>query len=53
VNGTEHVVLGEKVVKAQVLDRSPNSPNRTRITSKLVLRIDDTDLHWLQSHWCS
>ena len=45
VNGAEHVVVGEEVVKAQVLDRSPNPPNRGRIASKLVLRVDDTDLH--------
>jgi hypothetical protein len=49
VNGTEHVVVSEKVVKAQVLDRSPNSPNSARISSKLVLRVDDADLHELQS----
>ena len=45
VNGTEHVVIGEKVVEAQVLDRSPDSPNSGRISSKLGLRIDNADLH--------
>ena len=48
VNGTEHVVVGEQVVEAQVLDRSPDPPNRGRIPSKLVLRVDDADLHGLQ-----
>jgi hypothetical protein len=47
VNGTEHVVISEKVVKAHVLDRSPNSPNSARVPSELVLRVDDADLHWL------
>ena len=45
VNGTEHVVVGEEVVEAQVLDRSPDPPNRGRISSKLGLRVDDADLH--------
>ena len=35
VNGTEHVVVGEEVVKAQVLDRSPKPPNSARISAKL------------------
>ena len=47
VNGTEHVVVGEQVVKAQVLDRSPDPPNSARISSKLDLRVDDADLHGL------
>ena len=45
MNGTEHVVVGEEVVKAQVLDRSPDPPNRGRVSSKLVLGVDDADLH--------
>jgi hypothetical protein len=45
VHGTEHVVIREEMVKTQVLDSSPNPPNRGRIASKLVLRIDDADLH--------
>jgi hypothetical protein len=49
VNGTEHVVISEKVVKAQVLDRYPDSPNSARISSKLDLRVDHTDLHGFQS----
>ena len=47
MNGTEHVVVGEEVVKAQVLDRSPEPPNSGRISSKLDLRVDDADLHGL------
>ena len=45
MNGTEHVVVGEKVVKAQVLDRSPDSPDSARISAKLGLRVDGADLH--------
>ena len=43
------MVVGEKVVKAPVLDRSSNPPNSGRISSKLVLRVDDADLHERQS----
>ena len=48
VNGTEHMVVREEVVKAQVLDCSANPPNSGRIASKLDLRVDDTDLHGVQ-----
>jgi hypothetical protein len=48
VHGTEHVVVGEEVVKAELLDRSPDPPNRVRISSKLSLRVHDTDLHEVQ-----
>jgi hypothetical protein len=48
VNGPEHVIVGEEVVKAQVLDRSPNPSNSARISSKLVQRGDDADLHGLR-----
>ena len=48
MNGTKHMVIGEEVVKTQVLDRSPNPPNRGRISPKLVLRVHDADLHGLQ-----
>jgi hypothetical protein len=43
------MVVSEKVVKAQVLDRSADSPNSARIASKLVLRVNNADLHGLQS----
>jgi hypothetical protein len=49
MNGTEHVVVGEEEVKAQVLHCSPNSANRGRISPKFVLRVDHADLHGLQS----
>jgi hypothetical protein len=49
VNGTEHVVVGQEMVKAEVLDRSANPPNSARISSQLDLRIDDADLHGSQS----
>jgi hypothetical protein len=45
VDGAEHMVVREEVVKAQVLGRSSNSPNRARVSSKLDLRVDHTDLH--------
>ena len=45
MNGTEHVVVGEKVVKPQVFDRSPEPPDGGRVSSKLVLRVDDAYLH--------
>jgi hypothetical protein len=48
VNGTEYVVVGEEVVKAQVLDRSTNPTNSGRISSKLNLGIDGADLHEVQ-----
>jgi hypothetical protein len=50
VNGTEHVIVGEEVVKAQILDCRPDPPNSGRIPSKLGLRVDDADLHGSASH---
>lgn len=47
-DGTEHVVVGEEVVKAQVLDSSPNPPDSGRASPKFDLRIGDADLHGLQ-----
>jgi|GEM_PF-3734769 len=44
----EHVVVREDVVKAQILYGSPDPPNRSRISSKLGLRIDNTNMHGLQ-----
>ena len=37
MNGSQHVVVGQEVVKAQVLGCSPESPNSGGISSKLVL----------------
>ena len=48
VNGAEDVVVGQEVVKAQVLDRSADPSDRGRISSKLNLRVDDADLHGVQ-----
>ena len=45
VNGTEHVVVGEEVVKAQVLCPFADSPDSARISAELGLRVDDADLH--------
>ncbi len=45
VHGAEHVVVGEEVVKAQVLDRLADPPDSARISAELDLRVDDADLH--------
>jgi hypothetical protein len=45
VNGAEHVVVSEEIVKPQVLDGPPDPPNSGRISPKLDLRVDDADLH--------
>jgi hypothetical protein len=37
VDRTEHMVVGEQVIEAQFLDRSPDLPNSSRISSKLNL----------------
>ena len=47
MNGTEHVVVGEEVVKAELLDREPESAHSTRVSSKLDLRVHSADLHEL------
>lgn len=44
----EHMVVSENVVKAEVLGGRPDPPNGARVSSKLGLRIDDTDMHGLQ-----
>jgi Luciferase-like monooxygenase len=45
VHGAEHMLIGEEVIKAEILDRFPDAANRVGISSKLGLRVDDTDLH--------
>jgi hypothetical protein len=45
VDRTEHMVVGEQMVKAQVLDRSTDLPNSGRISSKLSLGVNNADLH--------
>ena len=49
VDSAEQVVIGEKVVKAQVLDRSPDPPYRVWVPAELGLRVDDADLHDAES----
>jgi hypothetical protein len=49
VNGAQHVVIGEEMSKAQVLDREPESPNSAWISCELDLWIDSTYLHVTQS----
>ena len=45
MDSAEHVVIGEEVVEAEVLDRSPDPPHGGGVPSKLDLRVDDADLH--------
>ena len=45
VHGAEHMVIGQQMVEAQLLDRPAKPPNGRRVTTKLDLRIHDTDLH--------
>jgi hypothetical protein len=47
VHRTEHVVIGEQVIEAEVLGRLADAPHGLGITAELDLRIDDTDLHRL------
>jgi hypothetical protein len=53
VDRTEYMVVGEQVIKAQFLDRSPDLPNSGRISSKLNLGVNNADLHRIQpsSRW--
>jgi hypothetical protein len=44
VNGAEHVVVGEEVVKAQVLGLRPDPLDSARDSAELGLRVDDADL---------
>ena len=48
VNGAEHVVVREEVVKAELLDREPEASHSTRVSSKLDLRVYSADLHELR-----
>ncbi len=45
MNGTQHVFVGKKVIKAQVLDRSGKSANCSGIAMKLDLGVRDANLH--------
>ena len=49
VHGSEHMVICEEVVKAQILNRSANQPDCIGVSPKLDLRVDRTDLHNRQS----
>jgi hypothetical protein len=42
------MVVGEQVVKAQILDGSPDLPNSGWISSKLSLGVNNADLHRIQ-----
>jgi len=45
VDGAEDMVIGEQVVKAQLLDRPAKWQDSCRVSTKLDLRIHHTDLH--------
>jgi hypothetical protein len=45
VDSAEHMVVGEEVVKAQVLNRSTDQSDSARVSSKLDLRVDHANLH--------
>lgn len=45
MNGPENLLVGEEVIKAQVLDRSSKLLHGTGIAAEFVLGIGDADLH--------
>jgi hypothetical protein len=45
MNGTEYMLVGKKVIKAQVFDRSRKSTNCGGIALKLDLGVHDANLH--------
>jgi hypothetical protein len=45
VNGTQHVVVGKKVVKAQVFNSSADPAHRTGVASKFGLWVNNAYLH--------
>ena len=45
MDGAEHVLVGEEVVKAQVLGPFANPPHSARVSAELGLRVDGADLH--------
>ena len=45
MNGTQHMFVGKKVIKAQVLDRSGKSTNGGGIAMKLGLGVRHANLH--------
>jgi hypothetical protein len=48
VDRAEHMVVRQKMVKAQFLNRSPDPPNSSRISSKLSLGAHNANLHRIQ-----
>jgi hypothetical protein len=51
VYGTEHMVVGEQVIKAQFLNRPPDLRNGSRISAKLGLGVNNANLHRIQPSW--
>ena len=45
VHATEHMVIGEQLVQAQLLDREAKPPDGPRLSTKLDPRVHHTDLH--------
>ena len=48
VNRSEYMVIGEEMIKPQILDRLPKPPNRGGVPSKLDLGVHDAKLHDVQ-----
>jgi len=54
VHGAEDVVVGEEVIKAELLDRSSDPPYRVGVPAEFGLRVDGADLHGLGPFgWCA
>ena len=47
VHCAQDVVIGEEVVKPQVLDRFPDPTHSIGVSTEFDLRVDDTNLHGL------
>src|SRR3954452_2888393 len=45
MHGSEHMVVRHEVVETQGFDDRTDPTDRARVSAKLVLRIDSTDLH--------
>ncbi len=45
MNGTQHVLVGEKVIEPQCFNCTAKPADSRWVTTQLRLRIDDSDLH--------
>ena len=51
VHGTDHVVIGQQVVKAQVFGGPADPPHSVGISTRLCLWVHNSQLHAALSHW--